>query len=151
MSDEPKRYRDSFSGKFSGIIPWTKFDELWGQLKADPEGWYVYQPDSEDMPPESVLGKIDFLAFLDEAEAFLHEQQYADYCGAVYVDNLEQPRFIKIFHPRKMGSGCSIGGDNHTVILPWWTISRVQPEKMREPEQPAPKKKGLIETLLKGA
>ncbi len=150
MSDEPKRYRDSFSGKFSGIIPWEKFDELWGRLKADPEGWYVYRPDSDDVPPDVVHGSKAFLAFLEEADEFLHEQQYADYCGAVYVDNIQKPQFIKIFHPRKMGSGCSIGGGSHTVILPWWTVSRVRPEKMRGTEQPEPKKKGLVAKFLKG-
>ncbi len=144
MTEKEKRYQDSFSGRFSGIIPWEKFDELWDRLKQNPEDWYVFQPDSKDVPPEKVMEKVAFLAFLDEVDAFLHEQQYANYCGAVYVDNIQTPQFIKVFHPRKMGSGCSVGGGKHSVILPWWTISKVTPDMITEATDETPKKNGMI-------
>lgn len=149
MTQPTKSYRDSFSGYFAGIIPWEKFDSLWDQLKKEPENWYIFQPDSDASPPEKTLTKAEFLSKLDEIDVFLHDQQYADYCGCVYVDSTQDPRFIKVFHPRKMGSGCSLGGDNHQVILPWWTISKVKPEKMSVPEEPEQsEKKSVLGKLL---
>ncbi len=146
MTQKTKRYKDSFTGYFAGIIPWEKFDLLWGKLKESPEGWYVFQPNTQGQPPTEPMEKEVFLAFLQEVDEFLHEQQYADYCGCVYVNSTENPAFVKVFHPRKMGSGCSLGGSSKSVILPWWTISKVRPEIMLEAE--APQKKGFINKIL---
>ncbi len=146
MTISAKSYKESFTGRFAGIIPWENFDKLWAKLQESPEGWYVFQPDTKDTPPEHPMEKEAFLSFLKEVDAFLHEQQYADYCGCVYVNSTEEPIFVKVFHPRKMGSGCSIGG-THNVILPWWTISKVKPEVMVE-EEVVPAKKSLLDKIL---
>ncbi len=146
MTALDKSYKDSFTGYFAGIIPWDKFDELWDKLKENPEDWYVFQPNSTDEAPTQPMEKTAFLAFLQEVDDFLHDQQYADYCGCVYVNSTQDPIFVKVFHPRKMGSGCSIGGDNHSVILPWWTISKVKPEVMLAVKEP--EKKSLLGKIL---
>lgn len=141
-----KSYKDSMTGYFSGMLQWKQFDDLWDILRASPQNWYVYQPDTGDTPPESPLSPEEFQTFLSSSAEFLRDQQYADYCGAVYADSASSPSFIKVFHPRKMGSGCSLGG-KHEPILPHWTISKIKPELMRtkkEEKQPA---KNLLEKI----
>jgi hypothetical protein len=29
------------NGEFHGILRWTQLDDLWGRVRAEPEGWYV--------------------------------------------------------------------------------------------------------------
>lgn len=113
---------DIFQGKMYGVLSWQKFDALWRHLGDNRQGWYVWKCD-EDMPTQT-MSADEFAQFLQDSEMFLRKQDRAKRCGFVYVDDVEAPQFLKVFHPRKMGSGC---GCSSQPVLPYWTISQIAP------------------------
>ncbi len=145
MADnKPASYRAAMGGRFAGILSWQDFAKLWARLREAPEGWFLYAPADSPPPPEAPLSSEDFLDFLQEAEDFLRKMQRADYCGAVYVDDREAPHFVKIFHPRNMGSSCGCGGP----ILPKWTLSRMRPETLPTAQDTPPRQRSLFRGLF---
>jgi hypothetical protein len=114
-------YKRLFNGRFSGILRWPQFQTLWEALAADPEGWYVYEPE-ESAPPSAPIAASELHAFLLKAEAYLREHCTADCCGAVYADSMQTPSFVKIYNPRLMG-GCGMG----KAPLPQWLLSKTPP------------------------
>ncbi len=115
-------YDALFSGRLVGILDWRRFDALWGHLRSEAEGWYVRDFSSRDIP-SAPLSAAAFRAWLEEAESFLRRRHREDYCGFLYADDAQAPRFIKIFDPRKMGSACGCSAK----VEPRWTLSRMPP------------------------
>ncbi|GEM_PF-2801762 len=115
-------YDALFKGSLRGLLQWAQFEALWARLRAAPDGWYVRDFKARGIP-EQPLSSQAFLQFLDEAEDFLRKRHREEYCGFIYLDDLEHPSFIKVFDPRKMGSACGCGG----AVQPRWTISRQLP------------------------
>ncbi|HHN73361.1 MAG TPA: hypothetical protein ENK13_04665, partial [Thermopetrobacter sp.] len=118
-------YRDRFSGRLIGLLQWSRFEKLWSRLAAEAEGWYVRDFGRDELP-DAPLSAADFRDFLRRTEDFLRRRHREDYCGFLYVDDAENPTFIKVFDPRKMGSACGCGGS----VSPRWTISRMPPEPL---------------------
>ncbi|HHN66567.1 MAG TPA: hypothetical protein ENK15_00830 [Thermopetrobacter sp.] len=117
-------------------------------MRAAPAGWYVRDFTTRGIP-DAPLNERDFLTFLDEAETFLRKRQRAEYCGFVYLDDMQNPVFIKVFDPRKMGSACGCGGD----VKPRWTISRMPPRPLPSEQavaQAAKRRGGMLRRLLGG-
>ena len=110
-----------------GLLQWSQFEALWAALRAEPQGWFVRDFKARAIP-DAPLPPEDFLRFLDEAEVFLRKRHREEYCGFLYLDDVESPSFIKVFDPRKMGSACGCGG----AVKPRWTISRMMPELTEE-------------------
>ena len=138
-----------YHGYLKGLLQWRQFDDLWTHLRAHPEGWYVRDFSSKKIP-DAPMGAEDFRAFLDEAETFLRRRHREDYCGFIYLDDIENPTFIKVFDPRKMGSACSCSTQ---ATPPRWTISRLPPvltADMTPPPEETPRKKGLLARLFGG-
>ena len=147
MSDiSASDYAATSSGYFSGILKWDAFDDLWARLRAQPEGWYVYSPGTGEAPPTEVLEPDALLAWLDEAETLLRTEGDPRSCGTVYVDDRNNPSFVKIFHPQKMGTSCSVPGAGHAKIWPWWTLTQLPPVRMVEPE--AEKSRSVFDRLM---
>ena len=138
-----------YRGNLKGLLQWRQFEDLWARLRAAPEGWYV-RDFADGAIPESPLSGEEFLAFLDEAEAFLRRRHREDYCGFIYLDEFERPGIIKVFDPKKMGSSCSCSTE---PVPPRWTISRQKPELAADrvpPPEEAPRRKGLFARLFGG-
>ena len=117
MSD----YKSAINGRFSGILRWPQFDELWHELEQNPEGWHVYEPEKSE-PPKEPFSAQEMKEFLASTKSYLLELCTDDFCGAVYADHIAAPTFIKIYNPRLMG-GCGMG----RAPLPQWIISRMVP------------------------
>lgn len=115
----------AYSGKFSGILGWPEFDAFWVTLAASGGDWWVFHP-AEDAPAAPLTGAT-FAAALDEARACVEQIRNRSFCGAVYVDNLTQPGFVKVFDPYKMGGVCGSTGER---ILPRWTFTRLRPDAL---------------------
>jgi len=130
----------AYQGRAAGLLNWKDVDALWPLLKAQPEGWFVY--DLETAPPTAPLSSVDFKAFLPQAEALVNERRDRSHSGAIYIDNPETPAFIKIFDPTNMGTSC--GGD-HEMIFPRYILSKIKPEAR---PAPAPVKKGFLGRLV---
>ncbi|VAX00357.1 hypothetical protein MNBD_GAMMA21-662 [hydrothermal vent metagenome] len=118
------RYR----GSFSGILKWPQLDELWQVLthKAD-AGWYIYAI-GELLPEQSVPAE-KLIIFIEEINKLLKKEHKEDYCGVVYVDDKNDPAFIKIYDPNNLGVVCGFS-DNPPV--PGWILTLIKPELLDE-------------------
>ena len=117
-----------FRGAFTGILKWAQLTEFWQQLKADADdGWYVYAL-GEAVPAQPV--SADKLRhFIDELDSLLRKEHQEDYCGIVYVDDRDNPSFIKIYDPGNLGVVC---GFSDNPPLPGWVLSRIPPLPLNE-------------------
>jgi len=128
MKDHP--YKIASLGFLKGIRQWHEFDTFWEKLEELNDGqWFVY--DTNQSPPTTPTNKSDFLVFLKHTNQLLHEQHHEDYCGIVYVDNMQQPSFIKIYAPTNLGVVC---GFSDNPPFPGWILSKIEPCDLHEPE-----------------
>ncbi len=121
-------YWQRYCGAFSGVLKWQDMEGLWLSLKAAPENWYVFDPAAA--APATPLSSSEFITFLDEAEVLINQRRDRSSCGSVYVDAMDEPTYIKIFDPLKMGTSC---GGSHDPIMPRWIISRMVPDTLPPP------------------
>ncbi len=135
-------YWNRFQGQFFGVLRWNDMETLWQSLHASPENWYVYPV--SDAAPDAFAGKQDFAQFLDAAEAVINKRRDRPSCGSIYVDDMREPAYIKIFDPEKMGTSCSCSSD---PVLPRWIVSRMKPDSLPPPQ---PLKKPTIFQRLTG-
>jgi hypothetical protein len=127
-------YLSAFKGSFTSTMRWHDLDAFWEVLKGQADDkWYIYAVGEE--PPEATVDKACFLTFIEKIDELLHKEHDEDYCGIVYVDNLEAPEFIKIFDPNNLGVCC---GFSDNPPLPGWILSRLQPVEL-ETELSPPK------------
>lgn len=127
LKNHPQKYVRQYMGSFSGILRWPQLEDLWIWLGQHHEGhWYLYQTD-EPVPTKPVPHK-ELQKSLEQIDRYLHQSHKADYCGVVYVDNLQAPTYIKIYNPKGMGSSCSM---SEIPPLPRWIISLDAPEDLK--------------------
>ena len=67
--------------------------------------------------------------FIGELNKLLRREHKEDYCGVVYTDSIESPRFVKIFDPNNLGTSCSIATE---APLPSWIICKMVPEALSD-------------------
>jgi len=116
-------YEKQLNGSFSSLLRWPDFDAFWQQLRlSDGKDWYIHSPDQP--PPSSPVTPDEFKQRLQSLENWLKSNHQEDYCGIVYVDNKENPSFIKIYDPNNLGVVCGI---SRTPIAPAWTLSKSKP------------------------
>ena len=112
-----------FRGSFQGILRWSQLDQLWQTvLSNSQETWYVYAVG--ELPPTQVATALEVQHFIQELDSLLRKEHAEDYCGIVYVDDLNQPSLIKVFDPHNLGTMC---GSKGTQPLPAWIISKLKP------------------------
>ncbi len=126
-------YLAAYRSSFSSTMRWPDLDAFWEVLKTDhaDDQWYIYAVG--ETPPDSAVNKEHFLNFIDEIDTLLHKEHDEDYCGIVYIDNKEQPEFIKIFDPNNLGVSC---GFSDNPPLPGWILSRLQPVELESALNP---------------
>ena len=124
----------AYQGRFSGLLNWDEVDAFWRALAGDAEGWFLFEP--EGAAPEKPLSANALREFLAEAAALVNSRRERSHSGAVYVDDAEKPRMIKIFDPANMGAACAV---SNRRTYPKWVLSRVPPEALPQPEPPARK------------
>ncbi|MFO8155759.1 MAG: hypothetical protein ACQERR_07540 [Pseudomonadota bacterium] len=125
--EHSSRFQQLYHGALIGILRWHQLDAFWERLRADPEGWYVYQVG--EAVPDEPLPAAELPAFLEELDALLRHDHREDFCGIVYVDDREAPTFVKVYDPNNLGASC---GSSGRVIPPRWLLSRVPPEAVAE-------------------
>ena len=59
----------------------------------------------------------------------MRDHHREDYCGIVYVDNQDDPGFIKIFDPGHLGVSC---GFSQNLKLPGWIMCRIPPQPLED-------------------
>lgn len=125
-------YLSAFKGSFTSTMRWSDLDEFWQVLrsKAD-DNWYIYAVG--EVPPDSPVDKEYLLEFIKNIDVLLHKDHDEEYCGIVYVDNRQEPEFIKIFDPNNLGVSC---GFSEKPPLPGWILSRIQPVELESAMYP---------------
>lgn len=122
-SAEDHVYYKAFRGRFSGILKWSQLDQLWQTaLAQEADRWFIYAVG--DTPPSDVTSIDKLQLFIQEVDVLLRNDHGENYCGIVYVDDQEQPSFIKIFDPNNLGAVCGSSGN---PPLPAWILSRIPP------------------------
>jgi hypothetical protein len=117
------------NGRFHGVLAWSRLDELWDRLRASPEGWYVSMSGHSAPAGPTPASAGELQRFIEEVDSLLRSDHREDYCGIVYVDNPEQPEFVKIYDPNNLGSSC---GTQPGRIQPRWVLSRVPPDPIED-------------------
>jgi hypothetical protein len=116
-------YLAAYQGRLTNLLRWPQFEAVWENLQGrSQEDWYVYGVGEE--PPTDTVSEQQFRDFLREIGALLRQEHEEDYCGIVYVDNVDAPQFIKIYDPNNLGVVC---GSSDNPPLPGWTISQAPP------------------------
>ena len=116
-------FTEAFRGRFENAMRWNQLDALWEVLRDDADsGWYIYA--IGEPPPEQPASGELLKTFLSEIDQLLRKDHAEDYCGIVYADSFETPRFVKIFDPHNLGVSC---GFSDNPPLPGWILSRLQP------------------------
>ncbi|QTR46764.1 hypothetical protein J9253_02075 [Thiothrix litoralis] len=120
---ETHPFLQAFRGSFSGVLRWPQLDALWEKVLATPtDSWYVYAVGEN--PPTTTQTSDSLSNIVRELDELLHREHDEDYCGIVYVDNLQQPTYIKVFDPNNLGSTCGSSGN---PPLPGWIFSQIPP------------------------
>ena len=124
-------FYQAFRGTFYGVLRWPQLDGLWETLRADAADWYIYAVGTE--PPTATVGADQLRAFIAEIDRLLRNDHGEDYCGIVYTDSFDQPRFVKIFDPHNLGVSC---GFSDNPPLPGWILSKLPPIDLQGPALP---------------
>ncbi len=125
-------YESQFQIKYHGylrnILKWDELDALWQQIMAQSSEneWFIYAT-GETCPVEQVT-QVKLGTFITEINHLLRKEHHHDYCGIVYVDNIEQPQMVKIYDPNNLGSVC--GSSSLPAPLPGWVLSTHPPEPL---------------------
>lgn len=130
----------AYQGRFFGILNWPDVDAFWTHMAAETGDWFVFAPDHP--APDTTATSAELTEMLTKAQALINSRRDMSHCGAIYVDNVKNPAFIKVFDPAAMGSACNISG---IPILPRWIISRIKPDDM--PPPPKLEKPSLFKRL----
>ena len=130
MTEQPADpFRSAFRGRFENILRWEQLDALWTVLRNDAEDdWYIYAVG--DAPPQQTVSATLLYNFLTEIDQLLRKEHDEDYCGVVFTDSMETPRFVKIFDPNHLGVSC--GFSDHPP-LPGWILSKLPPVDLETP------------------
>ncbi len=122
MSEFLQKYR-CFLG---GVMKWHDLTNLWARIREQQDAnWYIYA--IGDTVPDSTATSDQLLKFIDSIDELLHKEHDEDYCGIVYVDDVENPEFVKIYDPNNLGVVC---GFSDNPPLPGWVMSQIQPEDL---------------------
>lgn len=125
-------YLSAFRGSFTSALRWPQLDALWGQVRAQPEGWFLYAVG--EPPPRAPATSADLLRFIEEIDRLLRREHDEDYCGIVYADDPAAPTMVKIYDPNNLGVSC---GYSDNPPLPGWVLSRLAPVDLAAARQPA--------------
>ena len=137
-------YIDEFQGRFIGIMQWDDCHALLQKLIDQPSDWYLY--DTLEDTPIKTINVDGFINQINEIKEILTSQHQERYCGIVYTNDLENPSFVKIFHPNNLGKSC--GSSEHPPI-PKWLLSKTKPEDVVEKFGPPKEEQGFISKYLK--
>jgi len=123
-STEP--FLQAYRGRFVGIRHWQDLDAFWNTLQnKEDNSWYIYA--IGEPVPETPATHEQLCHFITETDTLLRREHEEDYCGIVYVDETNNPDFIKIYDPNNLGVVC---GFSDNPPLPGWTISHLPPVEL---------------------
>ena len=129
-------YLDKFQSRFIGVMQWDNCNALFNTLTANPTNdWYLY--DTTAVLPSEIIDAESLITQLKLIKSIIQTEHQERYCGIVYVDDLEKPSFVKIFHPNNLGKTC---GSSEYPPIPQWLLSKIKPVDIIEKFSSSPEK-----------
>ncbi|MBF0381667.1 MAG: hypothetical protein HQL69_11650 [Magnetococcales bacterium] len=121
-------FSQRLSGRYSGLV---RMADAWrlATTVVEYDDWYIVDPANQDSV-RSVNGS-DLGCYLEELLEEILREEKGVWSTLVYVQELNNPQIIKVFHPRRAGCGC--GGQGG--IVPWRVLSRIKPEPVSHWQQ----------------
>lgn len=120
-------FMTAYRGRLVGMLQWQDLDRLWERVRATAgNGWYVYAVG--EPPPTLAAAPPQVERFVTEINALLRREHDESYCGIVYADDRDQPRFIKIYDPNHLGASCGSSGEH---IFPGWILTQHPPQDLK--------------------
>lgn len=127
MSESNSPFLEASQGYLRNLLDWNDLDQLWEVLRAGADkAWYIYAVG--EIPPTSTSSSAELDKFITEVDTLLKREHDERYCGIVYVDQPDDPAFIKIYDPHNLGSVC--GSSHGPPTLPGWILSLAPPEDL---------------------
>ena len=124
MSEFLNKYR----GFLAGVMKWPELTQLWLNIRNQTESeWYIYAVGDAVPVVPATSGQLH--QFIESVDEILHRDHAEDYCGIVYVDDAEQPTFVKIYDPNNLGVVC---GFSDNPPLPGWVMSQLAPVDLEQ-------------------
>ncbi|MDA8383955.1 MAG: hypothetical protein M0037_13040 [Betaproteobacteria bacterium] len=117
-------FESSLNGLLYSLLSWQQLAAFWPRVDTS-AGWFLYAV-GESVPTRPATDE-QVADFIQRVDALLRRDHREDYCGIVYADDLESPRFIKIYDPNHLGSSC---GSSKTPPLPGWIMSLTAPVEL---------------------
>lgn len=140
MSEFLQKYR----GYLGGVMQWDDLTDLWHRIRAQQGArWYVYAVG--EAVPEVAADARQLDQFIESVDELLRREHDEDYCGIVYVDDAQNPAFVKIYDPNNLGVVC---GYSDNPPLPGWVMSRAPPEDLRQAFPPNAGRKRWWQTIF---
>ena len=137
-------YFQKFKGRFIGIMQLEDCDALLQKLIDIPDDWFIFNT-LQPMPSER-LQAADFINEMKHIKSIIDDEHDERYCGIVYADDIKNPTFVKIFHPKNLGKTC---GSSENPPMPQWLISKEQPMDVVTEFGPKEESEGFISKYLK--
>ena len=113
-------FAERYWGHFGACLRWTDAEALAGRVAAQPGPWYWAEPENDGVPVHTLDADAAAARFREHV-AEMQRLKKGAYCNLIFADNSEEPGLIKLFHPRRSGDACRVGGD---PIPPWGVLSR---------------------------
>ncbi|MDZ7662694.1 hypothetical protein [Thiohalophilus sp.] len=144
MTESQPTYLQAFRGSFTSMLRWPQLDQLWQTLRNQEKAWYIYAVG--EVPPEQPVDTRQLDTFINEIDKLLRTEHDEDYCGIVYVDQPDDPGFIKIYDPNNLGVSC---GFSNNPPLPGWVLSLIKPVDLKAALPPPGNRRRWWQTLFK--
>ncbi len=139
-------YLDKYRGFLAGVLQWRDLTVLWQTINDQKDvRWYIYAVgDSVPVEPATPDQLTIFTASINK---LLHQEHNEDYCGIVYVDDVENPSMVKIYDPNNLGVVC---GYSDNPPLPGWVMSHIPPEDLEIAFPPPANRKRWWQKIFNG-
>ncbi len=140
-------FADRYWGRLPACIRWEHAEAAAEHIAGSEVPWYAASPEDGTAAAVQELDAAGAAALLRERLAEMRRLKQGPYCNLVFMDDREAPSLLKLFHPRRAGDACRVGGD---PIPPWLVISRlpIDTAAFRRGEAPA-QEQGLWKRVLR--
>lgn len=129
MTNNKSPFMQAYSGYLRNLLGWEDLERLWDRLREQSaKQWYLYAVG--ELPPEDQITTAELETFMTQIDELLRQEHQEDYCGIVYVDQPDDPTFIKIYDPNNLGSVCGSGFGPPPP--PGWILSLIKPDNLEE-------------------
>ena len=130
-------FLDKYRGFLSGVMKWEDLTRLWETIQSQGQSqWFLYAVG--EPVPSTTASAEQLQQFIQSIDDLLHKEHDVDYCGIVYVDNVNHPTLIKIYDPNNLGVVC---GFSESPPLPGWVMSQMAPLDLEQAFPPPANRK----------